>query len=166
MIQTPYHPAQHHHFVVGARERKRVNQQRPISYIFLNTMGATSMVRGCVTRYLPAGDKVKTSSCADDTRFGDVEFEFLDDINGEMSSLAKSTASNNDECHPNDQMDLDEDDDHNGESSRDHNNGDAQENRIFWDNQHQLLQVINGPRSPLIIWLMILFLFLWFCFVH
>ncbi|KAI4296755.1 hypothetical protein L6164_036683 [Bauhinia variegata] len=58
----------------------------------------------------------------------DVEFDFLDE--GEVH-LAKSSSS--DECSQ-DVMTFEED-----EEERD-DNGNAEENRSFWDNQHQLLQ--------------------------
>ena len=57
----------------------------------------------------------------------DVEFDFLDDIGETL--LAQSASS--------DEMDrFDEDEDH-----RDT----VEENRTFWDNQHQLLQVTIHP---------------------
>ncbi|TKY59260.1 hypothetical protein E2542_SST16345 [Spatholobus suberectus] len=100
-------------------------------------MGATSMIRGGVTRFLPGFrmesgcERLDFTSYAEqsETSLGDVEFEFLDD--GEMS-FAKSASS--DEFQSN-EMELDEDDD--GERV---DSGSVEENRSFLDNQHQLLQ--------------------------
>ncbi|XP_020207119.1 uncharacterized protein LOC109792147 [Cajanus cajan] len=93
-------------------------------------MGATTMVRGGVTRFLPGFPRdsgchslVPQTSC-----LGDVEFEFLDD--GDMMF---ATSSSSDEFQSNEmELDLDEDDD---ESV-----GSVVENKSFWDNQHQILQ--------------------------
>ncbi|XP_061358658.1 uncharacterized protein LOC133302855 [Gastrolobium bilobum] len=103
-------------------------------------MGATYMARGGggggVTRFLPGFrrdigcERLNFASYAEqpDTSYGDVEFEFLGD--GEMS-LAKSESSN--EFNLN-EMELEEDD---GESVK---NSSINDNRSFWDNQHQVLQ--------------------------
>lgn len=93
-------------------------------------MGATSMVRGGVTRFLPRREYLGCEKL----QLGDVEFEFLDD--GEIMSLAKSEGSG-DEFHQSNEMELDDEDD--GERV---DGGSVEENRSFWDNQHQLLQVI------------------------
>lgn len=96
-------------------------------------MGATSMVRGGVTRFLPRRESLGCEKLQ--LGVGDVEFEFLDD--GEIMSLAKSEGSG-DEFHQSNEMELDDEDD--GERV---DGGSVEENRSFWDNQHQLLQVIN-----------------------
>lgn len=97
-------------------------------------MGATSMVRGGVTRFLPRRESLGCEKLQ--LGVGDVEFEFLDD--GEMMmSLVKSDESSGDEFRQSNEMELDDDDD--GERV---DGGSVEENRSFWDNQHQLLQVI------------------------
>ncbi|KAL2344051.1 hypothetical protein Fmac_005336 [Flemingia macrophylla] len=98
-------------------------------------MGATSMVRGGVTRFLPGFRRDSGCGSAEQTqtssRLGDVEFEFLDD--GEMMF---ANSSSNDEFQSNDMdLDLDEDDDCERVGS-----GSVEEHKSFWDNQHQLLQ--------------------------
>lgn len=102
-------------------------------------MGGTSLA-GKVTRFLASRrqDSLEFVYSEDqrpnsDTSVGDVEFEFLDD--GELL-LGQSASS--DECnnHPNNEMDLDEED----EAEKDHG-GNVEANRSFWDNQHQVLQV-------------------------
>jgi len=102
-------------------------------------MGATSMSR--VTRYLPVGfrrelSRHKLQQYAD-TSFGDVEFEFLDDCDVGLGS-----SSSSDEFHHDNHMELDveEDDDKCEKVNEGCNN---EENRNFWDNQLQLLQVID-----------------------
>ena len=52
--------------------------------------------------------------------------------------LLKSDESSGDEFRQSNEMELDDDDD--GERV---DGGSVEENRSFWDNQHQLLQVIN-----------------------
>ncbi|XP_027347039.1 uncharacterized protein LOC113858546 [Abrus precatorius] len=99
-------------------------------------MGATSMVRGGVTRFLPGFRRESGRQRLDftsyveqpETGFGDVEFDFLDV--GEMS-LAKSGSSDEFQW---DEMELDEDDGERVDS------GSVEENRSFWENQHQVLQ--------------------------
>lgn len=85
-------------------------------------MGGTSVAAGRrVTRFLASHHRDVTCVVAD------VEFDFLDDIGETL--LAQSASS--------DEMDrFDEDEDH-----RDT----VEENRTFWDNQHQLLQVTIHP---------------------
>ncbi|KAL5150490.1 hypothetical protein HKD37_13G037126 [Glycine soja] len=96
-------------------------------------MGATSMVRGGVTRFLPRRESLGCEKLQ--LGVGDVEFEFLDD--GEMMmSLVKSDESSGDEFRQSNEMELDDDDD-DGERV---DGGSVEENRSFWDNQHQLLQ--------------------------
>ncbi|OIV94354.1 hypothetical protein TanjilG_21694 [Lupinus angustifolius] len=108
-------------------------------------MGATSMVRGGrVTRFLPGFRReLGCDRKHHDTSFGDIEFEFLDDIS-EMSSLANSSSSG--EYHPNEIMELDNDDD--GERV-DFNDVSIGDNRSFWDNQNQLLQASLCRTSSL-----------------
>ena len=109
--------------------------------------GGTSMA-GRVTRFLTSRRREPNSleftylveQPEPDASVGDVEFEFLDDGN---MLLAPSASS--DECdHPNG-MELDED-----EEEKDQD-GTREENRSFWENQHQVLQVINQHvRSSII----------------
>ncbi|RDY02393.1 hypothetical protein CR513_14153, partial [Mucuna pruriens] len=78
------------------------------------------MAAGRVTRFL--------ATCHDhrDTSVADVEFEFLDD----GDTLLAQSASSDDSDHST-EMEFDEDP---------HHTDTIQENRTFWDNQHQLLQ--------------------------
>lgn len=99
-------------------------------------MGATSMVRGGATRFLPGFRRESGCERLDFTSYaeqreclGDVEFEFLDDI---VETVSFSESASSDEFHH--QMELDEDD---GERI---DGGSVEENRNFWENQHQLLQ--------------------------
>lgn len=103
-------------------------------------MGGTSMT-GRVTRFLATRRRelvldglefAYVEEQPGDTSVGDVEFEFLDD--GDML-LAQSASS--DERHSN-EMELDQEE---NEGDKDHC-GNIEENRSFWENQHQLLQVI------------------------
>ncbi|KAG5104683.1 hypothetical protein JHK82_041653 [Glycine max] len=89
-------------------------------------MGGTSVAAGRrVTRFLASHHRDVTCVVAD------VEFDFLDDIGETL--LAQSASS--------DEMDrFDEDEDH-----RDT----VEENRTFWDNQHQLLQTSICRTSSL-----------------
>ncbi|MED6160529.1 hypothetical protein PIB30_052246 [Stylosanthes scabra] len=144
-------------------------------------MGATSMVRGGGTRYLPLGfsmessppqgydgggsssRRVNSSSYAEKpsedkinnntSRFGDVEFEFLADIIGEMSSfLDNNNGHEDDVCHRqnNDPMQFDDDEeDHDGDDDDNSNNGEANESITFWQNQYQLLQANIQRTSSL-----------------
>lgn len=132
-------------------------------------MGATSMARGGVTtrfltgfrRELGCDHKLNFSSYADqqrDTSFGDVEFEFLE-YDGEMLPLAQSASS--DDCHPNEMELLDEDDGERGDST----DVSIENNRSFWDNQHQVLQVINGHSLDYFDHSVELFLFFQFLFI-
>ncbi|MED6174979.1 hypothetical protein PIB30_074129 [Stylosanthes scabra] len=139
-------------------------------------MGATSMVRGGGTRYLPLGfsmessppgydsssSRINSSSYAEKpsqdsinnaTRFGDVEFEFLADVIGEMSSFLDNNNGHDDDdlCHRhnNDPIPFDDDEeDHDGDDNN-NNNGDANESITFWQNQHQLLQANIQRTSSL-----------------
>jgi len=103
-------------------------------------MGATSLAR--VTRYLPAGfrrelSRQKLQQYAD-TSLGDVEFEFLDDCD-----VGLGNSSSSDEFHDN-HMELDIEDDEDKSNERVNEGCNNEENRRnFWDNQLQLLQVIN-----------------------
>ncbi|KAL9321205.1 hypothetical protein ACSQ67_013044 [Phaseolus vulgaris] len=85
-------------------------------------MGGSSMAAARVTRFLA------TRHLRDhrDTCVADVEFEFLHD--GE-TLLAHSACS--DDCQNPNEIEFDEDEDH-----RDT----LEQNRTFWDNQHQILQ--------------------------
>ncbi|KAG4977863.1 hypothetical protein JHK82_037137 [Glycine max] len=87
-------------------------------------MGPTSMAAGRVTRFLARHYPLEHHRDN-----ADVEFDFLDDIGEAL--LAQSASS--DECgHPNEMEEqFDQDEDH-----RDT----VEENRTFWDKQHQLLQ--------------------------
>ncbi|KAE9607210.1 hypothetical protein Lal_00025989 [Lupinus albus] len=98
-------------------------------------MGATSMARGGrVTRFLPGFRReLGCDQKHHGTSFGDIEFEFLDDIS-DMSSLANSSSSG--EYHTNEIMELDEDDG----GSVDFSDVSIGDNRSFWDNKNQLLQ--------------------------
>ncbi|KAK7362841.1 hypothetical protein VNO77_04965 [Canavalia gladiata] len=99
-------------------------------------MGATSMVRGRITRFLPGFRKEPGFDFSayveqPQSMLSDVEFQFLDD--GEISSLAQSACS--DEFQSN-EIELDEDD---GDGDGD-NSGNVEKNRSFWDNQLQIMQ--------------------------
>ncbi|OIV93205.1 hypothetical protein TanjilG_24420 [Lupinus angustifolius] len=103
-------------------------------------MGATSMARGgVIKRFLPGFRREVGFDQQHETSYGDVEFEFLDDI-GEMSSLANSASS--DEYQPNEIMEFEEDDGERFDSN-------DVDNRSFWDNQHQLLQASICRTSSL-----------------
>ncbi|KAF7803443.1 uncharacterized protein G2W53_042554 [Senna tora] len=69
-----------------------------------------------------------------------VEFEFLDD--GSESTLAKSSSS--DECCSNEMELLDDEDEEERE-----NEASVEENRSYWDNQHQLLQSVICRSSSI-----------------
>ncbi|KAL1289191.1 hypothetical protein HN51_057840 [Arachis hypogaea] len=99
-------------------------------------MGGTTM-GGRVTRFLSSRRRVKTlefsyvveqpqheTSCV----VGDVEFEFLDDAN--IYSACSSDDSNEIELDQHHDDDQDNDDD----------TCNLEDNRTFWDNQHQILQ--------------------------
>ncbi|OIV91741.1 hypothetical protein TanjilG_26594 [Lupinus angustifolius] len=98
-------------------------------------MGLTSM-SGRVTRFLSSYhremvlDSVVEFGCVEEQPIDttSVEFEFLDD--GDM--LGHSVSS--DECHSNQVMELHDDAEDEGE--KDHG-GNSDENRTFWENQHQ-----------------------------
>jgi hypothetical protein len=103
-------------------------------------MGATSLAR--VTRYLPAGfrrelSRQKLQQYAD-TNLGDVEFDFLDDCD-----VGFGSSSSSDEFHHDNHMELDIEDDEDKSTERVKEGCNNEENRNFWDNQLQLLQVIN-----------------------
>ncbi|TKY71707.1 hypothetical protein E2542_SST00439 [Spatholobus suberectus] len=104
-------------------------------------MGRTSMAAARVTRFLATRHRELIPDALDehrDTCVADVEFEFLDD--GE-TLFAQSASS--DECgHPN-EMEFDED-----EADKDHSDT-IEENRNFWDNQHQVLQATICRTSSL-----------------
>ncbi|KAL1327159.1 hypothetical protein HN51_037247 [Arachis hypogaea] len=132
-------------------------------------MGATSMVRGGGTRFLPLGlismeplspgcdssSRVNSSSYAQKpsdqdinaTRFGDVEFEFL----GDISLLDNNGHHDDDLCHRhnNDPMQFDDDDEEEEDGDSNNNNGDANESITFWQNQYQLLQANIQRTSSL-----------------
>ncbi|XP_061341555.1 uncharacterized protein LOC133287883 [Gastrolobium bilobum] len=107
-------------------------------------MGGTSMA-GRVTRFLasrrrePELDSLEFVYAVEqpDKSVGDVEFEFLD-VDGEMM-LAQSSSS--DECHHTNEMELEEDEED--------KIGTTEENRSFWDNQHQVLQANISRTSSL-----------------
>ncbi|RDY00754.1 hypothetical protein CR513_16024, partial [Mucuna pruriens] len=120
-IQPNFHTTPHHTIPIFVSQKRGPN-----------SMGATSVVRGGVTRFLPGFlvesgcDRLFLTSYAEQpqTRLADVEFEFLDD--GEMQLSSAQFQSN--------EMELDQDD---GERVHD---GSAEEDRTFWEDQHQLLQ--------------------------
>ncbi|KAK7400584.1 hypothetical protein VNO78_11794 [Psophocarpus tetragonolobus] len=91
-------------------------------------MGATSMVRGGLTRFLPGFRRHNFTSNVE--QIGDVEFEFLDDGD---KPFVKSESSN--DFNELDELEFDEDDD-----AERVDGATFQENKSFWDNQHQLLQ--------------------------
>ncbi|XP_027339303.1 uncharacterized protein LOC113853057 [Abrus precatorius] len=100
-------------------------------------MGASSVAAARVTRFLPSNRWDSRLVGQHDSSVGDVEFEFLDD--GEML-LAQSASS--DECgHPH-EIEFDE-------VAKDHTESTIEENRSFWDNQHQLLQTSICRTSSL-----------------
>jgi len=119
-------------------------------------MGATSLAR--VTRYLPVGFRRELSRQKlqqySDTSF-DVEFEFLDDCDVGLGSSSSSDEFRHDNHM---ELDVEEDDD---KCERVNGGGNNEESRNFWDNQFQLLQVID----PLIhdLHVLIVFLFIFFC---
>ncbi|KAK7319691.1 hypothetical protein RJT34_04416 [Clitoria ternatea] len=109
-------------------------------------MGATSMLRGGVTRFLPREfpcERLNSTTSfvqqAPQTSLGDVEFEFLDD-GGDLPFASASS----DEFQLNQTLELDYDDD-------DYrvNGATVEENRSFWDNQHQVLQTNLFKTSSL-----------------
>lgn len=117
-------------------------------------MGATSMSR--VTRYLPVGfrrelSRQKLQQYAD-TNLGDVEFEFLDDCD---MGLGNSNSSSSDEFHHDNHMELDIEDEEDKSSERVNEGCNNEENRNFWDNQLQLLQVINHGLYVIIVFLIL-----------
>ncbi|XP_020222043.1 uncharacterized protein LOC109804601 [Cajanus cajan] len=102
-------------------------------------MGGTSLATGRVTRFLATHHRHPCPDTVDyhrDTSVADVEFEFLHD--GEM--LAQSASSDESCDHHSNEMEFDED-----EVDKDT----IQENRRFWDNQHQLLQATLCRTSSL-----------------
>lgn len=109
-------------------------------------MGTTSVSRGGgITRFLPSfhgeysrHESLNYASCAQqsaDASLADVELEFLDHIDGD-TLIGQS--ENSQEFHPN-EMELD----HEDECEEFNNIGGNEENKNFWDNQLQILQVIN-----------------------
>lgn len=99
----------------------------------------TSMA-GRVTRILASPRREDEEQQDQSLAGGDVvEFEFLDDVVSGEAFLANSNSSD-EWCDSNGmELILDDDDD---ENQRD-NDASVEEDKSFWDNQHQLLQVIN-----------------------
>ncbi|KAE9594986.1 hypothetical protein Lal_00041199 [Lupinus albus] len=105
-------------------------------------MGLTSMT-GRFTRFLSSHhnelvhDSVVDFPCVDEQPSdASVEFEFL--VDGDILSHSAS----NDEYHTNEIMELDVEEEDEGEK-------DSEENRSFWENQHQVLQASVYRTSSL-----------------
>ncbi|XP_019418200.1 PREDICTED: uncharacterized protein LOC109328997 isoform X2 [Lupinus angustifolius] len=132
LVPLNQHKSTHDYQTHQPRNTKSLTTKTTLIIII---MGLTSMT-GRFTRFLSTRhkelvlDSVVDFPCVDEQPSdASDEFEFLDygDILGHSAS--------NDECHSNEIMELDVE-----EEEEDEEEKDSEENRSFWENQHQVLQ--------------------------